>query len=40
MRHHLIEYGRNKLNDPILMSWAVRRYMSMPRCEIRIFAVL
>ena len=26
MRHHLIEYGRNKLNDPILMSWAVRRY--------------
>jgi hypothetical protein len=26
MRHHLIEYGKNKLNDPILMSWAVRRY--------------
>jgi hypothetical protein len=26
MRHHLIEYGRNKLNDPILMSWALRRY--------------
>jgi hypothetical protein len=26
MRHHLIEYARNKLNDPILMSWALRRY--------------
>jgi SEC-C motif len=26
MRHHLIDYGRNKLNDPILMGWALRRY--------------
>jgi len=23
---HLIEYGRNKLDDPVLMTWALRRY--------------
>ena len=26
LMRHLIEYGRNKLDDPILMTWALRRY--------------